>query len=156
MELKFKEEDVEILDNMLGYMVKEDKLLSKEWFIKDKVLPRNTSDEDYKNYVYVISSYCAEIKKEGFNGFYIKPNEKTANFYKNGGFKGFYERKMKEAEECDEFKALHKKYLELQNEKAEYEKTIRKQNDTIRRWKFWATVLAITSTILGLIQIFCK
>jgi len=140
MDLNFKEEDIEILDGMLSYLEEHiGGVLSMRNFIQDGFLPKNTTIQQYENYVCVLSAYGSGIRK----GFGDVPScvvscKEIINFKHLGGFRGLFERKMKEEKEKNELTEAQKKNFELQNNELEYNRKT--------RW------IAIIGVVLGFIS----
>lgn len=90
----------------------------------------------------------------------IRYSYKLEVFLKEGGFESVLEKLQQDKINTDEFDALRKRNLELENEAHEFEKTIRNQNQKIRdltqtnlRWEliqkyWWAFGIAIGLGIL--------
>ena len=150
MDLDFKEEDIEVLDRMLKYIVDDSGIHSQYDFESHKIIPK-LSATDYVCYASIIGSHCGHIQREGFGTYNIKSDNRTACFYKKGGFRVFYLNFKQREEENNELKALQKKYFKLQNENAQYEKKM-------RIWRFLSILFGIMSAVLTFMQILslCK
>ena len=63
MNIDFKEEDIDILDKMLEYIMNIQIVCDMYGFIFHKIIP-NMNDQSFNYYALIIGNYCGEIKKE--------------------------------------------------------------------------------------------
>jgi len=146
MEILFEEKDIEILDKMLKCLVNTNGIVGRPKFIYSKILSKETPIVDYESYVRIISFYCAEVKKEGYGAdrYSLISNEKTANFYKIGGFRSFYDKYIKE-----------EKYRKIKDDlKLKYKNSAIKQSNLLYKTRWWPLGISLAALAASIYSIF--